>query len=395
MLASKICHKLIKESLSSFNKARINSLLSCSDALIRGNRLTLTDIGRNLSGNTKVKHKIKRTDRLLNNPKLQNELVDIYSALAQRIYSSLPYLIIAVDWSGCCRSDYHLLRASLVVDGRSLPIYNLVVETDEYGKNKTHITFLEHLKQILNTDKKVYIVTDGGYLTPWFSEVTRLGWHFVGRLRGTMKCKLEASEQWVTLKELHKGATDKPLSLGKAIIGLKSKTSCLGNLSLYKNIEKGRTGKSTFTKDTKMYQKMSNEPWLLTSSDPTLNSEQVVEIYSKRMQIEQNFRDDKSPRFGFSWRFSKSEGVKRMSVLCLISCIATLTLWFIGFEAERRKLQYQFQANTIKKRRVLSFLTLSKNILKHFPRKVTRHYFNQSHTHFNNSYDSMMLKLHG
>ena len=394
MLANKICHKFLKKSLSNFNKARINSLLTCSDALIKGNRLTLTDIGRNLAGKAKVKHKIKRTDRLLRNPKLQHDLIDIYGALAQHLYASLPYLIIAVDWSGCCRSDYHLLRASLVVEGRSLPIYNMVVETDEYAKNTTHITFLADLKRILKTEKKVYIITDGGYLTPWFSEVLKLGWHFVGCLRGTMKCKLVEGGQWQTLKDLHNGATNKPISLGGATIGLKSKTSCTANLSLYKAAEKGRTGKSKFTKDTKMYQNQANEPWLLASSDPTLDSSQVVEIYSKRMQIEQNFRDDKSPRFGFSWRFSKSEGVNRMNVLCLISCIATLVLWFIGFEGERRKLQYQFQANTVKKRRVLSFITLSKNILNNFPRKVTCNYFNKSHKHFNYSYDSMMLNLY-
>jgi len=394
MLAPEICHKLIKESLSDFNKARINSLLSSADALIRGNKLSLTDIGRNLAGSAQVKHKIKRTDRLLSNPKLHSEFVDIYAALAQHLYCALPYFIIAIDWSGCCRSDYHLLRASLVVDGRSLPIYNMVVKTNEYGKHETHITFLEHLKQILNTNKKVYIVTDGGYLTPWFSEVTRIGWHFVGRLRGTMKCKLETVDQWFTLKELHKGASDKAVCLGKAKIGIKKKTAPTAYLSLYKNLKKGRSGRSKFTKDTKMYQKMSNEPWLLASSDPTLDASQVVKIYSKRMQIEQNFRDDKSPRFGFSWRFSKSEGINRMSVLCLIACIATLVLWFIGFEGERRQLQYQFQANTIKKRRVLSFLTLSKNIIKHFPRKVTYKYFNKSHAHFNYRYDSMMLNLY-
>ena len=394
MLANKICHKFINKSLSNFNKARMNSLLTCSDALIKGNRLTLTDIGRNLAGKAKVKHKIKRTDRLLKNPKLQDELIDIYGALAQRLYSSLPYLVIAVDWSGCCRSDYHLLRASLVVEGRSLPVYNMVVKTDNYGKHKTHIAFLADLKRIFKTDKKVYIITDGGYLTPWFSEVLNLGWHFVGRLRGTMKCKLVKSEQWETLKELHNGATNKPFSLGEATIGLKSKTSCTAHLSLYKGIEKGRTGRSKFTKDTKMYQKMANEPWLLASSDASLTSTQVVELYSKRMQIEQNFRDDKSPRFGFSWRFSKSEGINRMSVLCLISCIATLTLWFIGFEAERRELHYQFQANTIKNRRVLSFISLSKNMLKHFPGKITWHYLNQSYLHFKNNYDSMMLKRH-
>jgi hypothetical protein len=46
--------------------------------------------GRNLAGKAKVKHKIKRTDRLLKKPKLQNVLIDIYEALAQYLYSSLP-----------------------------------------------------------------------------------------------------------------------------------------------------------------------------------------------------------------------------------------------------------------------------------------------------------------
>lgn len=392
MLANQICRKFFKQSLANFNKARTKSLLTCSDALIKGDRLTLTDLGRNLSGKAKVKHKIKRVDRLLQNPKLHNELISIYGVIAQKIYLSLPYLVIAVDWSGCCRSNYHLLRASLVVDGRSLPIYNMVVETKDYAKNQTHINFLTELKRVLNTDKKVYIITDGGYLTPWFTEVLNQGWHFVGRLRGTMKCKV-GNGGWSTLKGLHSDATSKPLLLGKAIVGRGSKTSCVADLHLYKEKMKGRTGKSTFTKDTKMYQSMANEPWLLASSDTTITSVQVINLYSKRMQIEQNFRDDKSPRYGFSWRFSKSVGVKRMSVLCLISCIATLTLWFIGFEGEKRLFHYQFQANTIRNRRVLSFLSLSKNILKHLGRKITINYLNKSLLNFRNSYDSLMLKL--
>jgi hypothetical protein len=392
MLANQICHKFFKQSLTNFNEARTKSLLTCSDALIKGDRLTLTDLGRNLSGKAQVKHKIKRVDRLLKNPKLHNELGSIYGAIAKKIYSSLPYLVIAVDWSGCCRSDYHLLRASLVVDGRSLPVYNLIVETKDYAKNQTHINFLTELKRILNTDKKVYIVTDGGYLTPWFTEVLNQGWHFVGRLRGTMKCKVDEGE-WSTLKELHSDATNKPQLLGNAIVGRSSKTSCTADLHLYKGKKKGRKGKSTFTKDTKMYQNMANEPWLIASSDTTITSAQVINLYSKRMQIEQNFRDDKSPRYGFSWRFSKSIGVNRMSVLCLIACIATLTLWFIGFEGEKRQLHYQFQANTIKNRRVLSFISLSKNILKHLKRKITINYFKKSLLNFKNSYDSLMLKV--
>ena len=103
--------------------------------------LTLTAIGRNLSGKAKVKHKIKRVDRLLGNTKLHVDLINIYQAIAQSIYTSLPYLVIAVDWSGCCRSDYHLLRASLVVDGRSLPIYNMIVETKDLETKQSHRQF--------------------------------------------------------------------------------------------------------------------------------------------------------------------------------------------------------------------------------------------------------------
>ncbi len=37
----------------------------------------------------------------------------------------------------------------------------------------------------------------------------------MGRLRGTMKCKLEDQSQWQTLKQLRVGANDIPKSLGK------------------------------------------------------------------------------------------------------------------------------------------------------------------------------------
>ena len=82
-----------------------------------------------------------------------------------------------------------------------------------------------------------------------------------------------------------------------------------------------------------MYQNLAKEPWLLATSDNTMTSKRVVGLYSKRMQIEQNFRDDKSLRYGFSWRFSKSTGINRIGILCLIATIASTALWFIGCEA--------------------------------------------------------------
>ena len=46
----------------------------------------------------------------------------------------------------------------------------------------------------------MYIVTDGGFLTPWYSKVRALNWHMIGRLRGTMKCKRENQSQWQNTK---------------------------------------------------------------------------------------------------------------------------------------------------------------------------------------------------
>lgn len=393
MPAPSICHKYIQQSLSNFNKARVKSLLNCSDALVRGERLTLTTIGRHLSGKAKVKHKIKRVDRLLGNAKLHAEMIDIYQALAQNILPSLPYLVIAVDWSGCCRSDYHLLRASLVVDGRSLPIYNMIVETKDLETAQSHSLFLKALTKIINTNKKVYIISDGGYITPWFTEVAKHGWHFIGRLRGTIKCQIN-DHDWQPLKALHQGATNTPTRLGEAKLGKHTKTACTAQLHLYKGKNKGRTGNSRFTKDTKMYQNLAKEPWLIASSDIEITSEQVINLYSKRMQIEQNFRDDKSPRYGFSWRFSKSLGTERMSVLCLIACITTVCLWFIGFEGEQRGLQHQFQANTTKHRRVLSFLSLAMNIIKNLSRKITISYIKMSKQKLIYDYDSLLLRIY-
>ncbi|WP_286269174.1 IS4 family transposase [Thalassotalea hakodatensis] len=382
MPESLLCHNFFDKSLSNFNQARMKTLKACSEALIASDRLTLTSLGRYLAGRANIKHKIKRVDRFLNNEHLFNQQVEIYASLAKPIISNLPYLAIAVDWSGCCRSDYHLLRASLLVDGRSLVLYNMVVELKDFDTPETNARFLDNLLQVIGEHRSVYILSDGGFLTPWYTKVRSLGWHFIGRLRGTMTCKLEGKNTWEKLPAFHQGASCQPTRLGKARVTQHSPTACDAFLHLYKGKYKGRKGNSRFTKDTRMYRRHAHEPWLLATSDNTLTSDQVIKLYSKRMQIEQNFRDDKSQQYGFSWRFSKTQGVRRMSALCLIACLASLLLWFVGFEAEQRNWQIMFQANTIKHRRVLSFLTLAKQVIRHRLHKIKNHYLQKSRENF-------------
>ncbi|MBS0290494.1 MAG: transposase [Proteobacteria bacterium] len=48
-----------------------------------------------------------------------------------------------------------------------------------------------------------------------------------------------------------------------------------------------------------------------------LKAKKVINLYKKRMQIEQNFRDDKNERWGFGWRYSKTKNHERYSILLL------------------------------------------------------------------------------
>lgn len=118
---------------------------------------------------------------------------------------------------------------------------------------------------------------------------------------------------------------------------------------------------------------------------------EIMKLYSRRMQIEQNFRDEKSERCGFGLRSSFSRSGSRIQVLSLLATLSTVVLWLAGYEAERRGLHLRYQANSIKSRRVISYLTLAKNILRHSPLIFERIVPDKVLKHFTWSYQNMVL----
>ncbi len=96
---------------------------------------------------------------------------------------------------------------------------------------------------------------------------------------------------------------------------------------------------------------------LLFSSTNDFKPREIMKLYSRRMQIEQNFRDEKSECFGFALRASYSRSVGRMLVLSLLATLSTIVLWLIGYHAENKGLHLRYQANSIKTRRGISYLT--------------------------------------
>lgn len=393
MPLSKLSHKLFSVALSNFNQARVKTLLDCVHGLIRGNELSLTSIGRHLPGKAKTKHKIKRVDRLLGNASVHDDLPALYRSVSRSLLKGLPNYVIAIDWSGCCRDDYQLLRASLLYDGRSLPLLNMVVDKAYYNNNNLHHQFLSQLADIIGDNKPTYILTDGGFKTPWFQLVNEFGWEFVGRVRGRVYGKLD-NQDWRSVQSLYEGANATPAYLGKGMLSKTQKSQCEVYFHLFKGKPKGRHKVRghllpLYASTEKRCKSLANEPWLIVTSDPALSSKKVVHLYSKRMQIEQNFRDDKNQRYGFSWRNSFTSDANRIGVLCLLAFIATAILWLIGIEAEKRKLHFSFQANSIKHRRVLSYLTLAKSLCIQMPRTLTEQYIVSALNTFTRTYSQL------
>lgn len=54
-------------------------------------------------------------------------------------------------------------------------------------------------------------------------------------------------------------------------------------------------------------------------------------LYSCRMKIEQDFRDEKSERYGFGLRSSYSRSAGRMLVLSLLATLVTVVMWLPGY----------------------------------------------------------------
>jgi len=376
MHAQPLCQKYFENTPTTFHGSRKTALQLITSSLLTEAELTLTSLGRRLPGEAYVKHKIKRVDRFVGNRHVYHELPLMYQELLRPVLASLETIVLAVDWSGCCSPDYHVLRASLLYEGRSIPVYNVVVPEALQESTAVHDAFLETLKRrIVPANAQVIIVTDGGFKTPWFAQVESLGWDYIGRVRGHIHCQVGTAD-WQDIQVLHSQADYRPRYLGEGTLGKTSDSSCRTHFFTIKQRPRGRHAVFPhYPQAEQRYQQLHTEPWVIVTSleGGSKLARTVVNVYKKRMQIEQNFRDDKNPRWGFAWRYSRTRNVARISVLCLIATLATLLLWLLGFAAEHAQLQRQFQANTIKHKRVLSYLFLAKQLLFHCPGRIMQH----------------------
>ena len=384
MRATQVLNTHLKKHCQGVHKTRMTALLTLSTALMIGKKLSVTGLGRAICNHTHSKHNIKRADRLIGNVAMNQDRSVIYKAMAKLIIGQQHRPVILIDWSDLSADrKFHLLRAAIPVDGRALTIYEESHPQRHDGNPHVQKRFLQALKAILPHACQPIIVTDAGFRTPWFRAVQDMGWDFVGRAGGHMMLSPQGEEDWVRVERIFETATTRGRYLGQ--IDLVRRTPLTCHAYLLKKKKKGRIKKTVFGQRCTMKHSEKNAhrertPWLIvTSLDKAYaNTQQIINLYKTRMQIEEGFRDIKNSRWGLAFNEARCTTTYRYENLLLVAHLATFAVWLIGKIAEVKQWQRHYQANTVKTEKVLSTFFLGLEVIKRSADNFLRREFTEA-----------------
>lgn len=371
MFVNKLLYTAMESACPSIHKTRLDVALEVAQALQESRNLSLSAMGRCLSGNSDIKYKIKKVDRLEGNKHLHRELNELYRGLSEFVFSYLSHEVsvpILVDL--CFVKDeraIQMLSAEVAAKGRSIPVYREVFNEGELAGRAA--SFLDHLQSCLPKGRKIIVILDAGFYESWFTAIESLDWYWVCRTRQGKAFNLLEKEEWISVKDFIPTVGAKTKDYGKILLTKEHKHSC--RLITTRHAPKGRKvnvtrGKTTAKLASGSYRNAAKEPWILATNLPTEHkAADIVKFYSKRMQIEESFRDVKSPQFGLGGRYIRTTCIHRWGVKMLLAAIVQITYWVIGIIGHSQGMQKIFQSNTVKHRKVFSYFTLGQLIIEH------------------------------
>lgn len=276
------------------------------------------------------KHATKQVDRLLSNPKLQLEQLDV--PWTRFVLGERKDVVVALDWTEYARDGHSVIAANVVTShGRATPLCWKTVpsaELSDGGRNDAEDTLLFRLRSAIPDDVRVTIVADRGFgdtkLYEFLSDET---WHFVIRFRKDIKVRV----------------AQQPLQAASKLV------SPDGRARLWKNV--GVTAKEhPVAGIVTVKAKDMRDAWCLATNRTDLTASQIVAMYGRRFTIEETFRDAKNPRYGLGLSEVRLKRPDRRDRLILLASLAQALLTVLGAASEATGLDRVLKANTVTKR---------------------------------------------
>lgn len=378
MHATAILARVLGPCLAQLHAKRKQTLVRATAALLSGGVTSLSAIALRLSGETTLKHRLKSVDRLLGNGAMHFVRGEIYQRVAQSWLTGLSRLLLVVDWSEVTKDQqWQLLRASVVVDGRSITLHEEVHPQSRLAHPDVHRRFLCQLKTMLPPGCRPIVMTDAGFHAPWFKMVEAQGWYFVGRLRGRNRVQLKSNGPWTPARDWYGRAKTEARDLG---VGAYARSNPVPvRVVLARRPAKDRHQRNIYgdtrkSRRSTLNARRAREPWLLGTSVALkyLTADAIVSLHAQRMTIEQSFRDTKNARPGLGLENARSRSGARFEMLLLIAHLASFVQRLIGEQARQQQLELQFMVTRRTDRQEISVLTLGRRILNTAPEQISK-----------------------
>lgn len=276
-----------------------------------------------------AKHGIKQVDRFLSNRKIDD--LDLVCQHVAFVVGSRSRVVVTMDWTEYGLHGQNRLAINLVTrHGRATPLLWKTVPSAELKGQMAHqeAGLLQVLKTVLPASvKQVIILADRGFgNVDLYDHIQELGFDFVIRFRGVITViapdgRTAPAKDWVPLG-------------GRARRILKPQLTG----------QRHQVAAFVAVKQVGM-----KDAWLLATSlsDP---AKAIVALYGRRFTCEENFRDEKDPRFGLGSRLARVRDAARRDRLCFILALAASLLTLLGAAGEHLGLDRLLRANTVKRR---------------------------------------------
>lgn len=320
-------HHMQEESLAN---ATLGALTSYS--------MVVHHIGRGLAtclGKTD-KHAIKQVDRLLSNKKMVvSALLLLYVPF---VVGSRKDLTLSLDWTSYHKDDHMTLVLSLITNhGRSIPVIwkTYRISRLKGRQSAVEMLLLRQFHSIIATDVRVKIIADRGFCSVELMKfLDAVGFKYVIRV----KQNLYLCDEY-----------DEGREITQWLVKYRRYPRLIRNAKITNRLHEVAT--VVFTKDTK-----SGEPWVIVSNIEGIPKKELLRYYSKRWGCEPTFRDTKDLKFGMGLSKTHIGAPTRRDRLLFINALALLFLTTVGAACEKIGFTKKLQANTTKKKRVLSLV---------------------------------------
>lgn len=350
MRTIKIIQRVCGNCREIIHPARFRAVTQVVEAATVARKLTLTGLARAMRSSALVRHRIKKVDRLLGNPKVQAERLHWFRALAERLSYGQRRLVVLLDWTQI-HGDFWALVASVPSQGRSIPVLAQAHEHSEVGSPQVHQQFLFALRRILPRTCRPVIVADGGFRSPFFLACMDASMDFVVRLRNERSVAAIDGSQ-IKFSDLFQRATRVAQCLGEARPYASSRDSVGLRMVLGPKQPKANLRRK-YRDDYE--RKRATEPWLLATSLDNDAAQTIVALYGQRMKIEESFRDAKCPRFGWALKHSGTRSKMRLDALLLIAALAMAITLLVGAAGDQCGIEKTLRASSSAARQLSLF----------------------------------------